>query len=407
MPVHARRQLARIRRHPAARSLVRWVQQQNDRTKLTMAGTAAFLLLFGIGAMIGSSADVQQPVASTLPPIQRTLAGFGLGEGRFECSITSDPAGARVTIDGKSVAMATPTLVEMPPGTHKITLSLSRYGARTIDVTGRRGERVPISVTLWGSIQVRLPRHDDTPVHVSVDGEDRGLAPTFLDHITPGPHDLEFAVSAQQQWGRTIEVRIGDVTEVTAHTFDTPATGILEVGAAVEDESGTSNVGARVWVDGKPRGKTPLTMNLPRGPHSVRGEYDGEQSAVQVIDLPGGNRRFANIRFENDAETFRLVTRIERAQTRGSMAVTATLRGVRALDLASMWLHVRCGDGVWRRLPMEIAPISGGASGTTELQPSELLKGSVPVYYVSALRITGEEYFTEIAPASRTALAMR
>jgi len=55
------------------------------------------------------------------------------------------------------------------------------------------------------------------------------------------------------------------------------------------------------------RGVTPLTLELPRGPHSMRAEYQGEEVPVQVIDLPGGNERYASFTFGTGGVSPKLV----------------------------------------------------------------------------------------------------
>jgi hypothetical protein len=87
---------------------------------------------------------------------------------------------------------------------------------------------------------------------------------------------------------------VGEVSEVIArpmtHACERRARSARDVHRRQRHEP---LEGATVWVDGERRGYTPLVLELPRGPHSARVEYRGESAPVEVIDLPGGNQRFA------------------------------------------------------------------------------------------------------------------
>ena len=95
-------------------------------------------------------------------------------------------------------------------------------------------------------------------------------------------------------WAPPSSFKVGERREVLAYPLQSPATGLIQVRATMTGSDGAQPLqGARVWIDAEPRGITPLTLELPRGPHSVRVSYQQEDAPVQVIDLPGGNQRFA------------------------------------------------------------------------------------------------------------------
>ena len=185
-----------------------------------------------------------------------------------------------------------------------------------------------------------------------------------------------------------------------ARPFVLPATGVIHIGATYTDDEGSVDLkGAAVIVDGTRRGATPLTLELPRGPHSLRAEYRGEDVPVQVIDLPGGNERFAVFSFGTGAMVPRLVIQSPRGPVSREVAtpVSVAIQGLNARDVREMWLHVQAQDGTWRRYPMTVLAGEAGPVGVVVF-PTALLEpeGDAP-YYVSLLVSTGEEYFTDIA----------
>jgi hypothetical protein len=154
-----------------------------------------------------------------------------------------------------------------------------------------------------------------------------------------------------------------------------------------------------VFVDGERRGTTPLSLELPRGPHSVRVEHAGEDSPVQVIDLPGGNLRYANFTLGGALGPARIHLRVPPGST--PAIVVAAIPALSRRDLREMWLHVRSPEGTWQR---HAITLRDGPSGLEGVIPFPHPGRSLP-WYVSALGPTGEEYFTEMQgrPASRPA----
>ena len=62
--------------------------------------------------------------------------------------VSSEPAGAEIFVDGNSTGIFTPARVELPAGTHTVTLRLSGYRPAKRIVSATEGGTVPISETL-------------------------------------------------------------------------------------------------------------------------------------------------------------------------------------------------------------------------------------------------------------------
>jgi len=364
-------------------------------------GVGIVLVLFGAGWMLGSSQGGSDHKPS---PVMGFLRSIGLAGARFETIITSQPEGAAITVDGKDTGRLTPATLELPPGEHRVDLSFPDLGAASYLVNGARGEKVPLEATLWGSVDVTVS-DATTPIAVAVDGQARGFAPLQIDSLAPGPHDLRFTGPGMASWGTTVEVRVGEVREVLAYPLQSPATGLLQIRATItQDGESQSLPGARVVIDGDSRGLTPLTLELPRGPHSVRVSYQKETAPVQVIDLPGGNQRFATFEFGLEAESPAITLRAP-AQMPASdepVLISATLGQVAARDVREMWLHVRTADDRWRRYPMTLIDAQGSAVGAAPFPAAAVGSGGTR-YYVSALTSQGDEYFTEMQSIGRRA----
>ena len=380
-----------VEREPRRPLRLRW------RRSWTVA--AALVGLFALGWLLG---HVDAPAAGRA--IGSAFTAIGIGPARYEVSVTSQPAGAWIAVDGVDQALRTPATLSLKPGRHEITLSLSGEGGSSHPVSGKRGERVAVDVALWGGLRIDAPP-GSVPLTVTVDGMPRGYVPLVLDRLQPGIHRLQFSGPGVAPWEQTVEVHVERTAVVLAQPVVSPPTGVLEVNARLSDESGSEPLsGAAVRIDGQHRGVTPLRLELPRGPHSVRVSYRGEDSPVHVVDLPGGNRRYATLdiglSFDQPRLSASLPARVPRA---GATVLSASLERAREGDVREMWLHARTPEGAWRRYPMSVMSAPGGLVGVVVFPTDLFGAGGRTSWYVSALAPTGDEYFTEIQTAQAAA----
>jgi hypothetical protein len=254
-----------------------------------------------------------------------------------------------------------------------------------------------VDATLWGALEVFTPNEVGV-VSVNVDGVARGFAPLRIDSLAPGVHQVRFSGPNVATWGQTVDIRVGETHELLARGVRSPAFGVLQVEASLTDERGTQPLkGGQVWVDGEPRGVTPLTLDLPRGPHSVRLVHRGQEAPIQVIDLPGGNQRFAVFELGLDQDVPRLtVDAPARVPRDRPSVISGTLAGVSATEVRGMWLHARLAEGPWRRYNMTILKAPSGAVGVAPFPLAAFDAQGKARYYLSAQYGQGDESFTEM-----------
>lgn len=364
--------------------------------KIVVPVAVVLVALFLGGWLLGRSSDSSNATSSS--PIVHALRSVGLAAPRIDCVVESKPPGAAIEVDGKKTGRVTPSTIEVKPGQHNVTLSMPDLGSATFPVNGERGKKASIKADLNGTLSVRSSDFGRA-IRVSVDGVDRGQAPLTLRDLAPGAHEVRFSSKGVPPWGQTVSIGIREDGEVLARPFESPATGLIEVRAQLTDDSGIQDVnGAGVWIDGKRRGGTPLTLELSSGPHSIRVSYKDEQAPVQVIDLPGGNQRFASFNFGTgtDAPRLSLIGSVVSMPRDRPSIVSVSLDQLKADDVREIWLHVRAPDNAWRRYPMSELEAPGSVVGVAVF-PIALLdaKGRAP-FYVSANTNVGDEYFTEL-----------
>jgi len=391
---------------PSAEELARPRRWPGRRHGLWIALVGA---LFAGGWMVGAMQDDDRARDAGRPgALGQALRAIGLGGPRYTVQVNSRPPGAWISVDGENLTMRTPAAIEVPPGEHSIGLSFTEFGGAAYDVRGRKGDRVPLDATLWGALEVFSPSEVGV-ISVSVDGVARGFAPLRVDSLTPGVHEVRFFGHGVPAWGQTVDIRVGETREILARAVQSPSSGVLQVEATLTDEQGTQPLkGAQVWIDGELRGTTPLTVDLPRGPHSVRLVHKGQQAPIQVIDLPGGNQRFAVFELGLDQDVPRLSVEVPARIPRDRPAVlSATVVGVAAAEVREMWLHVRMAEGAWRRYGMTVLKSPAGAAGAVTFPVAAFDAQGRARYYVSAHSGQGDEIFTEIRTITQEPAAQR
>lgn len=362
------------------------------------------LLVFFFGWLVGSLAN---PAADRGGPMMAALRSVGIGAAQFTATINSRPGGAQIEIDGKPQATRTPSTIDLPPGEHTVRLLMPGLGSVTVPLRGRNGEKVTVDESLHGTLEV-LDADATVPISVTLDGKPVGYAPLKLDHVEPGLHEVHFTGPGMPAFAQTVEVGIRGTAQLVARPMSAPAEGVIVVQATLNDERGATPLpGAQVFVDGELRGFTPKTFELPRGPHSLRVTFQNEVAPVQVIDLPGGNQRYAAFNFGLDQPDV-TVTPLGSSRVFAAgqpKVVSVSVRGLRAADIGELWLRARSSEGLWRRLPMTVVP-GAGSLVVTGVLPDELFDArSATRWYVSVVTPQGDEYFSEMQESSLPGVA--
>ena len=185
-----------------------------------------------------------------------TVAGNG------ELLVRTEPPGAAVTVDGRSVGRSPVSVAELAPGPHAVVLT-GQSGSvtervliepgRTASLLVPMGDRpAPGSAAGWIAV--------NAPADVQVFEGDRFLGTNRIDKIMMpvGRHDLEIVNEALgYRERRTIQVAAGQVAGVRVNWPN----GTLAINAVPW---------AEVFVDGMPVGETPIgSIQVAVGAHEV------------------------------------------------------------------------------------------------------------------------------------------
>lgn len=208
--------------------------------------------------------------------------------GRVE--ITSEPAGAKVTVDGSSRGVTPLVLAALPAGQHHIVVTDGSVTVtRVIDV--RAGTVVNVSASMvprtssargWVSIQA--------PFELQVFEGTRLLGTSHTDRfpLSAGTHTLDVQAPAYGYQGQVaVDVAPGETTMVPI----VMPNGSLSI---------TATPSAEVWLDGERIGQTPLDdIEVAIGEHDLTWRHSDLGERSQKVYVSIGAPATAAVNFTN------------------------------------------------------------------------------------------------------------
>lgn len=179
-----------------------------------------------------------------------------------QLSVQSDPAGARVLVDGIERGVSPLTIADLPPGTHEVVLHSAASTARHTVIVQAGGTASLMSMLAGaigsgpssGWVALKAP----FTIEIREDGKLLGTSDTDRIMMAAGRHALELVNdSLGYRATRVVQVPPG---KTAALTVDLPQ-GVINLNASPW---------AEVWIDGQRAGETPMgNFAIAIGPHEI------------------------------------------------------------------------------------------------------------------------------------------
>ena len=189
-------------------------------------------------------------------------------------SISSNPSGADIYLNGEYQGTTPKTISDVPPGDHKIELKKSGYEDWSDSVSVRADETESVSAGLkpetviqeTGSISITS---EPSGAEIYLDGKYQGTTPMTLSDVISGDHKIELKKSGYEDWSYSVSVKADETESVSAGLKpETVITGSISI---------TSEpAGAEIYLDGKYQGTTPMTLSdVISGDHKIKLKKSG------------------------------------------------------------------------------------------------------------------------------------
>jgi hypothetical protein len=184
--------------------------------------------------------------------------------------VTTDPAGAQVTVDGVLRGSSPVTVDHLSPGRHTVVVESERGTVRRT-LRLRAGESADVHVSIYaGALVVSAP----IELQILEGGQIVGTSDGGQILLPPGPHELELVNEALAvSLRRRVEIEPGALARLIIE----PPPGIVTL---------ESTPSAEVWIDGRRVGETPLAaVPVPLGTREIVFKHPalGERREVVTV----------------------------------------------------------------------------------------------------------------------------
>ncbi len=202
-------------------------------------------------------------------------AGCGpkkIADNRGEFYITSKPDAAKIIINNREIGL-TPKSVRIPPGTYIMEVVKLHYKSDWRKLVSNTGDKKNIEIDLSPITSSVLLESTPDGAIVEVEGNLVGQTPKILHGQTTGKHSARLSKPGFITQEITWNVEDARPQSVSAILFSNM--GILEIRSVPDN--------ANVFLDGKPRGKTPFSEKIEQGEHKIRVELKGYNSHEENV----------------------------------------------------------------------------------------------------------------------------
>lgn len=192
-------------------------------------------------------------------------------------TVTTNPEGADVFVDGKKVGVTPYVFEKIKRGNHKVEVKKERYATHVQMVTIQVGEQnddlenltLEVEDVAYGRLSLYA-----TPdgADIIIDGVFRGKTPQTLE-LSAGKHEVELSITGYNPKVQTVYIE-----EMETEVINVVLSKTREI-TVITDKDGDD-----VFVDGKLAGVSPLKVELDFGEHVVKATR-GSKSASTKIDV--------------------------------------------------------------------------------------------------------------------------
>jgi len=256
------------------------------------------------------------------------LINFSCGEKKAQqsslISIKTDPPGAKIFFNNKELGI-TPFEVKVKSGTYVFEIEKTNYIPQFIKVIVAEGEQKNVDLILEELTASVMLESTPPQATVEIDGKEIGVTPIILHGQKIGTHKAILKkpgmVPVEVSW------KVKDARPQTVKANLLSNLGIIKINV--------SPANAQISIDGKPKGRSPLSENIEQGEHLI------------TIEAPGYEKHEQNVVVNRETET---VLNIALNVLPGSIDVSSEPQG------ATIYLN----DKVIGKAPVKIPGLQPG-----------------------------------------------
>ena len=196
-------------------------------------------------------------------------------------SVTSQPSGATVIVDGKDRGTTPITLFDLKPGRHHLKYRLAGYCERDRFFSTDEGPFIEKNEVLVEEKGLLLVKTDPPGADIQVDGVSVGRTPRLITHLAAkDTYSVRLRKAGYQD--QKISVKFEGRKPLVREETLVLASGTIDISS--------EPAGAEVTVNGIARGKTPVKVTeVPRGRAVVKFRLEGFEEEVRELAINAGD----------------------------------------------------------------------------------------------------------------------
>ncbi|MDP6433075.1 MAG: PEGA domain-containing protein, partial [Candidatus Scalindua sp.] len=213
------------------------------------------------------SIETEADTVKTLTAVLHTKAGSIIMKSR--------PSKAKIFLDGKEVGITPDIIRSIEPGTHEVEIRLEGYEIWRERLNVVADKEKALTAELQVKTGALVINSEPTNARIYLDGDKVGTTPNTLRYIIPGTHEVEVRMDGYEIWRESIEIE-ADVRKTLTATLRAKS-------GTVTIKSKPTN--AKIYLDGKEIGNTPVTLKPVRGIHEVEVRMDGYDTWRENVEV--------------------------------------------------------------------------------------------------------------------------
>jgi len=196
--------------------------------------------------------------------------------------VISNPPGASVLIDGKTMEGKTPLIIEnQPVGKHTVSVEKDGISAdTTVQIVENDIQKFDLILRETGQLNLITSPFE---AEVLLNGENIGVSPLVKKGLKKGQYNLKVMKAGYDTVQETIEITKNKIKKVNIQ---------LNKLATLSIASEPSN--SEVFVNGEFVGKTPVQVSIKSGKHKISTNREGYYSYEQFLELKPGEIKKIN-----------------------------------------------------------------------------------------------------------------
>ena len=192
--------------------------------------------------------------------------------------VKTNPPGAAIYLDASSVGISPVKIPDIPAGSHSLTITRDGYSTISKGVIIEKDKTALVDeILIEQTGNLKVTSAPVQPARVLVDEQEKGETPLDVQGLKIGDHKIKVMHPDYEEFAGDFQVFYQQTTSLEAKLVAKPGKILVT----------STPPGAGVYLDGRSKGETTLSLEVQPGDHKIRIKKDGfEDQSRDITVLP-------------------------------------------------------------------------------------------------------------------------